>query len=405
MSMLASWTADMWSPIINLFSFIPSFGFMIIVFTIFLKLVLSPLDVWQRKVSRDSMKKQAKLQPELDKLKKSCGNNQQLLNQKTMQLYKREGYNVVGSCFSMLINMVLTIFIFFTLFSALMEISQNNTYDQYKELDMVYQQTIVSELGATDFEGAQVILDGYVAANLDEARTYLVDEKKIENPTEIQIKQQAFAMVAEDELKDEFDAVQAAVALKYEEIKDSWLWVDNIWRPDTYVSGFPNFADFNGMANVNGHLPGDENKGNREYIQMTYDVITADVQGSYSSWNGYFILVVLSGVVTYLSLRITQGSSKKKQATFKPVNNSVKQINPQANTAQNANGAMGIMKFIMPVVMIIFTFSYSAAFALYIVTNSAMATIISFVSMKIFDKMDKNKELKNKDNKKIEYSR
>ncbi len=405
MSMLASWTADMWSPIINLFSFIPSFGFMIIVFTIFLKLVLSPLDVWQRKVSRDSMKKQAKLQPELDKLKKSCGNNQQLLNQKTMQLYKREGYNVVGSCFSMLINMVLTIFIFFTLFSALMEISQNNTYDQYKELDMVYQQTIVSELGATDFEGAQVILDGYVAANLDEARTYLVDEKKIENPTEIQIKQQAFAMVAEDELKDEFDAVQAAVALKYEEIKDSWLWVDNIWRPDTYVSGFPNFADFNGMANVNGHLPGDENKGNREYIQMTYDVITADVQGSYSSWNGYFILVVLSGVVTYLSLRITQGSSKKKQTAFKPVNNSVKQINPQANTAQNANGAMGIMKFIMPVVMIIFTFSYSAAFALYIVTNSAMATIISFVSMKIFDKMDKNKELKNKDNKKIEYSR
>ena len=405
MSMLASWTADMWSPIINLFSFIPSFGFMIIVFTIFLKLVLSPLDVWQRKVSRDSMKKQSKLQPELDKLKKSCGNNQQLLNQKTMQLYKREGYNVVGSCFSMLINMVLTIFIFFTLFSALMEISQNNTYDQYKELDMVYQQTIVSELGATDFEGAQVILDGYVAANLDEARTYLVDEKKIENPTEIQIKQQAFAMVAEDELKDEFDAVQAAVALKYEEIKDSWLWVDNIWRPDTYVSGFPNFADFNGMANVNGHLPGDKNKGNREYIQMTYDVITADVQGSYSSWNGYFILVVLSGVVTYLSLRITQGSSKKKQTAFKPVNNSVKQINPQANTAQNANGAMGIMKFIMPVVMIIFTFSYSAAFALYIVTNSAMATIISFVSMKIFDKMDKNKELKNKDNKKIEYSR
>ena len=81
MSLLAGWTMDMWSPIINVFSFIPNYGWMIIVFTIALKLILSPLDIWQKKVSRDSMRKQEKMQPQLDKLKKQYGNNQQLLNQ------------------------------------------------------------------------------------------------------------------------------------------------------------------------------------------------------------------------------------------------------------------------------------------------------------------------------------
>ena len=134
--MLASWTADMWSPIINLFSFIPSYGFMIIVFTICLKIILSPLDYWQKKVSRSSMMKQQKLQPEIAKLQKKYGQNTQMLNQKTMELYKREGYNVIGSCLSMFVNLALTLFIFFTLFTGLQGISQEKTYKQYLEIEV-----------------------------------------------------------------------------------------------------------------------------------------------------------------------------------------------------------------------------------------------------------------------------
>ena len=402
MSFLANWTMDMWSPIINLFDFIPNYGFMIIVFTIVLKLILSPLDIWQRKVSRDSMRKQQKMQPELQKLKKQYQNNPQALNQKTMQLYKKEGYNVVGSCLSMLINLILTAFIFITLFTGLVGISQEKIYNQYTQLETVYQQTLITELQMNNYDEVTQYIQGLIDNRLTEAEEALVAEG-VQEPNETQIRQKAYELVAQNDLATEIDIAQANVAEKYEEIKDNWLWIDSVWRPDTYVSGVPNYNDFYNIANLNDAVG--QNEARLNQIAMEYNTITADIQKTYSSWNGYFILVVLSGAITFLSLWLNQKSTtaKNNQIVVKPVNNSVKQNNqqPEANT----NTAMKIMKFVMPVIMIIFTFSYSAAFALYIVTNSLMGVIINFTCMKVFDKLDKMKDEKEKETKKVSYSR
>ena len=402
MSFLANWTMDMWSPIINLFDFIPNYGFMIIVFTIVLKLILSPLDIWQRKVSRDSMRKQQKMQPELQKLKKQYQNNPQALNQKTMQLYKKEGYNVVGSCLSMLINLILTAFIFITLFTGLVGISQEKIYNQYTQLETVYQQTLITELQMNNYDEVTQYIQGLIDNRLTEAEEALVAEG-VQEPSEAQIRQKAYELVAQNDLATEIDIAQANVVEKYEEIKDNWLWIDSVWRPDTYVSGVPNYNDFYNIANLNDAVG--QNEARLNQIAMEYNTITADIQKTYSSWNGYFILVVLSGAITFLSLWLNQKSTtaKNNQIVVKPVNNSVKQNNqqPEANT----NTAMKIMKFVMPVIMIIFTFSYSAAFALYIVTNSLMGVIINFTCMKVFDKLDKKKDEKEKEIKKVSYSR
>ena len=402
MSFLANWTMDMWSPIINLFDFIPNYGFMIIVFTIVLKLILSPLDIWQRKVSRDSMRKQQKMQPELQKLKKQYQNNPQALNQKTMQLYKKEGYNVVGSCLSMLINLILTAFIFITLFTGLVGISQEKIYNQYTQLETVYQQTLITELQMNNYDEVTQYIQGLIDNRLTEAEEALVAEG-VQEPNETQIRQKAYELVAQNDLATEIDIAQANVAEKYEEIKNNWLWIDSVWRPDTYVSGVPNYNDFYNIANLNDAVG--QNEARLNQIAMEYNTITADIQKTYSSWNGYFILVVLSGAITFLSLWLNQKSTtaKNNQIVVKPVNNSVKQNNqqPEANT----NTAMKIMKFVMPVIMIIFTFSYSAAFALYIVTNSLMGVIINFTCMKVFDKLDKMKDEKEKETKKVSYSR
>ena len=402
MSFLANWTMDMWSPIINLFDFIPNYGFMIIVFTIVLKLILSPLDIWQRKVSRDSMRKQQKMQPELQKLKKQYQNNPQALNQKTMQLYKKEGYNVVGSCLSMLINLILTAFIFITLFTGLVGISQEKIYNQYTQLETVYQQTLITELQMNNYDEVTQYIQGLIDNRLTEAEEALVAEG-VQEPNETQIRQKAYELVAQNDLATEIDIAQANVAEKYEEIKDNWLWIDSVWRPDTYVSGVPNYNDFYNIANLNDAVG--QNEARLNQIAMEYNTITADIQKTYSSWNGYFILVVLSGAITFFSLWLNQKSTtaKNNQIVVKPVNNSVKQNNqqPEANT----NTAMKIMKFVMPVIMIIFTFSYSAAFALYIVTNSLMGVIINFTCMKVFDKLDKKKDEKEKETKKVSYSR
>ena len=402
MSFLANWTMDMWSPIINLFDFIPNYGFMIIVFTIVLKLILSPLDIWQRKVSRDSMRKQQKMQPELQKLKKQYANNPTALNQKTMQLYKKEGYNVVGSCLSMLINLVLTAFIFITLFTGLVGISQDKIYNQYTQLEDVYKETLTTQLEMNNYDEVSLYIQELSTNRLAEAEQALIDEG-IAEPTEAQINQRAYELVIQNDIGAEVSIAQTAVSTKYEEIKDNWLWIDSVWRPDTYVSGVPNYNDFYNIANLSGRLGDDETRLNE--IAQEYNIITAQIQETYLSWNGYFILVILSGAITFLSLWLNQKSttSKNKQTVIKPVNNSVKQNNQVQEV--NPNKAMNIMKFVMPVIMIIFTFSYSAAFALYIVTNSLMGVIINFTCMKVFDKLDKNREEKEKNIKKVSYSR
>ena len=195
------------------------------------------------------------------------------------------------------------------------------------------------------------------------------------------------------------DTAVETAAQHYEEIKSGWLWIDNIWQPDTYVAGFPDYRGFARTVNIsqmvnNNKITEEEFKN----IYSKYDVITSKIQANYNSWNGYFILVILAGAVTYFSFIITQMISTKKKDKDK---------NTEQNEATPAK-TMSIMKFLMPALMIYFTCTYSAAFALYIVVNSAMSLLTSFVSLKILEKMDKNKPqepIENKKIKKVEYSR
>ena len=391
---LAGWTTDMWSPIINLFSFIPNFGWMIIVFTICLKLILSPLDFWQRKVSRQTIIKQQRMQPELQKIQKLYGNNQQLLNQKTMELYKRENFNVMGSCFSMLINMALTLFIFLTLFYGLMGLSQQNILNQYETLKNSYN----SEFSKT-----------YNIENNQEA-IYLKENELLQNAL-TQAQTELGADATEEELNqkqqeifyNEIKPIQEAVLLKYNEIKDSWLWVKSVWRPDTSASSFPDYQSFVSLSNyynssnylelINGKND-EEIKSINTQLENQYNTVTNLVQVEYSSWNGYFILVILAAVISYFSMVVTQMQSTKKK------NNDNKNLNEMPQKT-----GMKVMRFILPLIMVIFTIGYNAAFALYIVINSLMPMILSLVFLKIFEEKEKKQKITIKDKNKPEYSR
>ncbi len=409
MSLLAGWTMDMWSPIINLFNFIPNYGWMIIVFTIALKIVLSPLDIWQRKVSRDSTLKQQKLQPQLQKIQKQYGNNKQLLNQKQMALYKKEGYNVVGSCLSMVVNLALTLFIFFTLFSGLSEMSQENTYNQYTKLEEVYKTTFVTEVAKTtpsitDYSQINDAINTRIASTeIQEKAKSELKEAGISEPTEAQIKAKAYEIVVNTDYSAVLTIAQKSVEDKYEEIKDSWLWVDSIWRPETYVSGVGNYNDFYNIANLKKRFSKDATT--LEQISLEYNIITKNIQQKYSSWNGYFILAILCGIVTYLSFMLTQSANgMKKDKKFAPVNGKVVDGIDKSKQQIDPQKSMGIMKFIMPVIMVIFVLFYSTAFALYILANSVMSVLISLCCRKLFEKMDKNKKEKSP-TPVVEYSR
>ncbi|MGL6153921.1 YidC/Oxa1 family membrane protein insertase [Cetobacterium sp. SF1] len=78
-----------------------SYGLAIIGLTILIKIILLPLTLKQDK----SMRAMKKLQPQLDALKQQFGHDPQLLNQKTMELYKEKKVNPAGGCLPLIIQL------------------------------------------------------------------------------------------------------------------------------------------------------------------------------------------------------------------------------------------------------------------------------------------------------------
>jgi YidC/Oxa1 family membrane protein insertase len=81
--------------------FIPNYGFVIVVFSIIIKIVVYPLT----KKSYQSMKRMQLLQPKITELKEKYKDDQQKISKETMSLYKTYGVNPAGGCWPMLLQM------------------------------------------------------------------------------------------------------------------------------------------------------------------------------------------------------------------------------------------------------------------------------------------------------------
>jgi YidC/Oxa1 family membrane protein insertase len=102
--------------VLPVFNFLESFnwgyGLIILVLTILLKLVMSPLTY----KSYISMAKMRILKPEMDEIKAKVGeDNPTLLQQEYLKLYKKVGVNPIGGCLPMLLQLpfVMAFFFFF----------------------------------------------------------------------------------------------------------------------------------------------------------------------------------------------------------------------------------------------------------------------------------------------------
>ena len=89
-------------------SWVGNWGWAMVVFTLMIRLVLTPLDI----KSRVSMRKTTKLQPQLAALQKKYANDKEKLNQKTAELYKKEGVNPMSSCLPLLLTWPILIAVF-----------------------------------------------------------------------------------------------------------------------------------------------------------------------------------------------------------------------------------------------------------------------------------------------------
>ena len=90
---------------------IASYGIVIILLTIIVRLVLTPLTITQTR----SMARMQKIQPQLKELQKKYKDDKQKLQQETMDFYKKNNVNPLAGCLPLILQMPL----FFALFQAL----------------------------------------------------------------------------------------------------------------------------------------------------------------------------------------------------------------------------------------------------------------------------------------------
>ena len=103
-----------------------NYGWSIVLFTLLIRIVLLPLDIKSKK----SMRAMSKIQPKLQALQKKYANDKEKLNQKTMELYRKEHVSPTAGCLPMLISLP----ILWIMFSAMRTLG--NEYTVQMILDM-----------------------------------------------------------------------------------------------------------------------------------------------------------------------------------------------------------------------------------------------------------------------------
>ncbi|HEX2961208.1 MAG TPA: membrane protein insertase YidC [Ignavibacteriales bacterium] len=99
--------------------FIPNYGWVIIVFSLIIKVLLHPLT----RSSMKSMKKMQLLQPKIAEIKEKFKDDPQKVNKETMRLYSTYGINPAGGCLPMLLQMPILVALW-GLFNVAIELRQ-----------------------------------------------------------------------------------------------------------------------------------------------------------------------------------------------------------------------------------------------------------------------------------------
>lgn len=342
----------MWANIIKwIFSSVGNYAITIIILTIAIKIILLPLDFYQRYITKANTKKQAKIQPEIDKINARYANNKDLLNQKTMELYKRENYNIIGTCVGMLVNLVLTMVIFFTLFGGINKMQYYTIDQEFLSLRQTYIEAVEDNYGAEISEDE--IFNGTV-----------------ELPSEVVV------------------AANNAVQDKYKEIKTSFLWIKNVWIPDNYKSIVPDYEGYLKITNQKALSDG----SSETLRKNTYDTVMGSLQEKYTGWNGYMILPMLAIISTVISTMIPTWIEKSKAKK-----RGVPYVTSPANNK--------MMLILMPVILGVFTFFYNSVFGLYIVVGALIGLMTSPLTTLLTDKIIEKKEERNAAKLNVSYSR
>ena len=400
-------------------------GIGIIIFSLCLKIVVLPFDIYQRISMRKQNQKMKDQKDRMEKLQKQYANDKQMYNQKLMEMYKENGISMFSSCLPMILSMV----IFIVAINAFNAYAQFSTVDNYNQMIAAYQTKIYSYCPDLDddnirFDGDKIVVQGvgeddqtayiyyelnkgectpetkkedlhaYINAQKDNAKiTCYVDEAKVAANAELMgaiyagLSETADAETKANAIRNYFiGEAQESVRVYYESENGvakntKFLWIKNIWMTDaSYKHPVCDYATFEAEAKREEFRVGDEKvkysdigtTDTKVYTEETYNTVTAKLSVQKEQANGYYILIVLS-IGTILLQQFVMMRSQKEQQQF--------------STADGQGASQQKMMMIMMTGMFaIFSFMYSSAFSIYMITSNIFSLISTLIINMLVDR-------------------
>lgn len=260
----------------------------VVVFTILLRLVMSPFDI----VSRKAMQKQTAAQPYIEKIQKRYAHNPQIMQKKMAEFNKKHGISMMKGCLPLLITWPL--FIIF--------------------------------LNAMNYWG-------YIS---------------------------------------NVEIFLQAQAGNYDISAHSWLWINNIWSPDSGVAPVVMAAEkfaqipFDKLVGVFDAATLDMVRSAAANGGAIYTEVMAPVAAQFEGVrNGWFILPLISGASVILQTLVMQGPKKKKD--------------PKVPVTPNTQGSGIGMSIFMAVFSAWICLSYNSLFSIYWLVSNAFAIVLQLI--------------------------
>lgn len=300
--------------ILALYDLFNNFGWTVVVFTLVLKTVLLPLEIWQKNVTIKNNNIMKKMKPQLDKLQKQYAGNREMYSSKQMELYKKEGYSLFGSCLPMLF----TLGIFIVVFSGF------TATVRYQNEVITYELAEMHNAGATETELADA----------------------------------------------------------YGERLEGWLWIKNVYMPDTWANVIPSYQEYSGkgIGKFGAVMPDIFNEAG-DYDTLVQPAIARYNKTElmdFNKWNGLIILPILA-IILNLFTSFMMKNSQPMQPT---------QMGPDGQPMNNPS--MKMLQYMMPAMIGVFSLFYSSAFSIYLFMSALYTGIFNV----IYNMVNKMKEKK-----------
>ena len=316
-----------------IFNYIPNYGGAVIVFTLFIRMCLLPLDIKSKK----SMRRMQIIQPQINVLNKKYANDKAKLNQKTQELFKKEKVSPMAGCLPMLLQMP----ILFAMFAVMRDLANGETIKMIQE----------------------------IMENLKPLQQLYDTQSLFQNP----------------HIKNVFAGYINNFDTSYVPHMQSFLWIKNVFQPDAFWSTvFPAANEL--LAGITASASLEQSvidsaqaflahpaynhwaslQGNNTVFSTSMLFFTLSIPAQF---NGLFILPVMAAVSQFFMTKLTGGA----------------QPAPTDNAANKNNQ---IMKYFFPLFSVWICASSNAGFALYWVAVNIIQAIQQLVINKWLDHTD-----------------